>query len=160
MATQDIIKSKKFKIAAGVIGIILFGLVSFAVGVKVGLHKARFSYNWGENYERNFIGHRPGPGMPGGMFGGMMGDFEGRDFRNAHGLAGAVVSVSDNNIIIKDRDGKENTISVTDKTIIKSRRDNLKVSDLKPDDQIVVIGKPSDNGVINADLIRVFGNNQ
>jgi hypothetical protein len=81
---------------------------------------------------------------------------EGKDFRNAHGLAGTVISVTDNNIIVKDRDSKENTITVTDKTIIKRNADDLKITDLKANDQLVVMGTPNDQGVINADLIRVF----
>ena len=33
-----------------------------------------------------------------------------------------------------------------------------KISDLKVNDQIVVMGNPGDNGVVNASLIRVFNN--
>ena len=58
--------------------------------------------------------------------------------------------------VIKDRDNKENTISVNDKTIINLGRDTIKIGDLKNDENVVVIGKPGDNGVINADLVRVF----
>lgn len=155
-------KAKNLKIAAIVVGGVLIIFVSFAAGVGVGLRKARFSSDFGRNYERNFMGSRfdDGWGMMGRpeFIGGMMREFSGRDFRNANGLSGTIISISDNDIVIKDRDGKENTVAVTDKTAIKSRRDNLKPSDLKPNDQVVVIGNPSDNGVINADLIRVFNN--
>ena len=150
MNTQEIIKSKKFKIAASVVGILLIALVSFAAGVRVGLHKARFSYQWGQNYERNFAGFGRGDGgMMGGDRGGMMGgrrgggmmDFprniEGRDYRNAYGLAGTIISVTDNSLIVKDRDNKENTVTVTDKTIIKEHMNDLKITDLKANDQIV-----------------------
>jgi hypothetical protein len=71
-------------------------------------------------------------------------------------LAGSIISITDNNLVIKDRDGKENTVTVTDKTVIKSGRENLKIGDLKAGDQIVVLGNPAENGVVNADLIRVF----
>lgn len=150
-------KSKTFKIITAIVGLILIILVSFAGGVAVGLHKARFSYRWGENYERNFMG--PGSG---GMNDGMRGffrNFEGRDFRNAHGLAGTIISIADNNLVIKDKDNKESTVAVTDKTIIKSGRDNIELGGLKQNDQIVVIGNPGDNGVINASLIRIFVSN-
>ena len=143
-------------IAAIAVGGFLIVLASFVSGVVVGLKKAKFSYHFGENYERNFIG--PRPGHPGPDIGGFLRGIEGRDFRNAHGLAGSIISVTDNNLVIKDRDNKENTVAVSDKTIIKSRQDNLQLSDLKIDDQVVIIGKPADNGVINADLIRVFNN--
>lgn len=161
MNMQEAVKSKMFKVSLLATGGILVILVSFAGGVAVGLKKARFSYKFGENYERNFIGGPPAGPME--MMGpgprGMMGDFEGRGFRNAHGIAGTIISITDRNLIIKDRDGKENTIAVTDKTIIKRQRDDIKISDLKQDDQVVVMGSPGDNGVINADLIRVFANN-
>lgn len=157
-------KNKNLKISVIVVGGLLAILVIFAAGVGVGLRKARFSNDFGRNYERNFMGSRfdQGRGMMGGrvgFVGGMMREFSGRDFRNANGLAGTIISITDNNLIIKDGDNKENTVAVTDKTLIKSRRDDLKLSDLKNNDQIVVIGQPGDNGVINADLIRVFGNN-
>lgn len=160
MDINEIVKSKKFKIAVLVVGVFFVALVSFAGGVAVGFKKARFSYKFGENYERNFIG----PHMRGPM--GMMGrpgefdpDFMSRGFRNAHGIAGTIISVADNKIIIKDRDGQENTISVDDKTLIKRGRDTISVNDLKNDDQIVVMGRPGDNGTISADLVRVFDNN-
>lgn len=162
------IKSKKFKLAIGAIGALLLMLVIFAGGVAVGLRKAKFSYQWGQNYERNFIG---GPmmdgddsrgGMMGNNRGGMMNiprNIEGGGFRNAHGLAGMIISVSGNNLIVKDHDNKENTVAVTDKTIIKDRTTDLKITDLKANDQIVVMGTPNDQGVVAADLIRVFRNN-
>lgn len=160
MNIQETIKSKKFhayrqagKIAALIVGVILIALVSFAGGVVVGFTKAKFSYKWGENYERNFTG----PHMMGGPRGSLPGFME-RGFRNAHGIAGTIISVADNNIAIKDRNGQENSVTVTDKTVIKNRQQDVKIGDLKPDQQIVVMGKPGDNGTINADLIRVFDN--
>lgn len=152
--------SNKLKITIWIAGGFLIALVIFAFGLAVGFHKAKFSCNWGENYERNFMGPHPGmmdgPRGPMGMMGEKFRDFEGRDFRNAHGLAGTIISITDNNIAIKDRDNKENTVAVSDKTIIKSGRDDIKITDLKNDQQVVVMGKPGDSGVINADLIRVF----
>src|SRR5512133_1553017 len=139
MNGKEIIQSKQFRVFSAVIGISIVALVSFAGGVAVGLHKAKFSYAWGENYERNFIGNR----------GNMMGDvrnvrregeqgwgmmnrfgFDGRDFRNAHGIAGTVLSVSDTNIIINDRDNKESTVAVTEKTLFKRNGEDIKMSDI------------------------------
>lgn len=156
-------KSKSLKIALLVVGEILLIFLVFSCGIAVGLKKAKFSYNWGENYERNFMGphmadeNRPNflPQPPRGF----MNNFEGRDFRNAHGIAGKIISISENSIIVVDRDNKENTILVTDKTLIKSHRDDLKVSDLKTGDEIVVMGNPDTNGVIDASLIRIFNPN-
>jgi hypothetical protein len=161
MSTQEIMKSKKFKIAALAIGVLMVAIVSFGSGVAVGLHKARFSYKFGENYERNFIGG-PFPGPMGMMRPDpreMMRNFEGRGFRNAHGIAGTIILVADNKIVLKDRAGQENAISVGEKTLIKRGQDTISINDLKNDDRIVVMGKPGDNGTVDADLIRVLDNN-
>lgn len=48
---QEVFKSKSFKIAALVVGFAIIALLSFGGGVAVGLHKAKFSYKFGENYE-------------------------------------------------------------------------------------------------------------
>jgi hypothetical protein len=159
MNIQETMKSKKFKIAALGVGAIIIALVSFAGGVAIGFHKARFSYKFGENYERNFVGNPlQGRGMMERGPRGMVDDFGGRGMRNGHGIAGAIISVANNQIVIKDRNGQENTISVSDKTLIKRGQETISVNDLKNDEQIVVMGQPGDNGTINADLIRVFDN--
>lgn len=176
MITEELIKSKNLRLALISVGFLLVIFISFASGVAVGFRKARFSYEWGKNYERNFMGigrgsekmqnsDRPGTmigtlasSMMGGS-GGMMAipkRIEGRDFRNAHGLAGTIISIAENNLIIKDRDGKENTVAITKKTIIKDHMIDVDLADLKIDDQIVVMGKPDEEGVVKADLVRVF----
>ena len=158
---QEILKSHKFKIAAAVIGLIIIAVISFGAGVAVGFHKARFSFKFGENYERNFVGgpFQGGPGMMGDRGPRrMMRDFEGRGFRNGHGIAGNIISISNNTIVLKDRNGQENTISVSDQTLIKRGQDTITLNDLKNNDNIVVMGRPGDNGTVSADLIRVFDN--
>lgn len=156
---KEIMKSNAFKTASIVVGVILFALINFAVGFKVGSHKALFSSQWGKNYEKNFIGQRPPLGHSGSLD-SMKRDFSGRDFRNAHGIAGSIISIAEDKLIIKDRDGKENTVAVTDKTIIrKPRVEDLKIADLKVDDEVVVMGEPDESGVVLAVLIRVFDNN-
>lgn len=162
---QEILKSKSFKIATIVIGSVVVALVIFTAGVNVGFRKAKFSFKFGENYERNFMGPHlspdgpMNPNSPMGMMREKVRDFEGRGMRNGHGVAGTIISISDNSIVIKDKDEKENTIKASDKTIINRGRDTIKIGDLKNDEEIVVIGKPGDDGVINADLIRVFDKN-
>jgi len=166
MEIKKITQSKYFVAVLGVLGCFIAAAIVFAAGVHVGERRAKYSYQWGANYERNFVnGSR---GMMDGARGqngngrgpqGMMRGFEGRDFRNGHGIAGTITSVVDNSIVIKDRDGKENTIAVNEKTLIKNGQADIKIADLKNDQSIVVIGNPGDNGVVNADLIRVFENN-
>lgn len=145
-------KSRGFKAAAIVIAFILVALVSFIGGIKIGSHRALFSARWGENYARNFMGNRP----PMDRSDLMMRNFEGRDFRNAHGLSGTIISVAADKLIVKDRDGKENTVTVTDRTIIKNQANDLAIGDLKANDKVVVMGRPDDTGTVEADLIRVF----
>jgi hypothetical protein len=94
-----------------------------------------------------------------GMIKEKFNNLEGRGFRNAHGIAGTIISITENNLVIKDKDNKENTVAVDDKTIIKFGRDDVKISDLKNDQQVVVMGQPGEDGVVKADLIRVFNNN-
>lgn len=156
---KELIKSKKFKIAIITVGSFLVALIIFAAGVNVGIHKAKFSYKFGENYERNFMDPRPGMNKPKGPMGKMeegFRKFEGRDFRNAHGLSGTIISIADNNIVIKDQDEKENTVFASEKTIIKLGRETIGIQDLKNDMKVVVMGRPGDEGKINADLIRIF----
>lgn len=150
-ALKSKMKSNGFKIAGIIVGAFLVFFIGFAAGMRVGFHKIRFSNDFGRNYERNFMGPRSQGPM------GMFRDFEGKEMRNPHGLAGEIISISDSNIVIKDMDDEENTINITEKTIIKNGRDNIKISDLKSGDKIVVLGKPkNDNGTINAHLIRIF----
>jgi hypothetical protein len=159
---EKIIKSQWFIVGAIVVAFFLTALLSFAVGVKVGSRKALFSARWGENYQSNFMNSRSGMDGNKGPMGMMkegMRNFEGRDFRNPHGLAGTIIFAADNKLVIKDRDNKENTVVVKDKTIIKFGRDTIGFNDLKNDQQVVVMGNPGSDGNIGADLIRVFGAN-
>jgi len=160
-----IAKSKSLRIALIVIGETLLIFLVFAIGVAIGLKKAKFSYNFGENYERNFIGpkmrnekrdNKPGM-LPTRPPQGFMNEIEGRDFRNAHGLAGTVISISsENTIVVKDRDDKESIVAINDKTLIKSRQESLEITDLKTGDELIVMGTPNNEGIIRATLIRVF----
>jgi len=149
-------QSKELKIATIVVGIILVLVLTLAIGIRIGFLKAGYSYKWGKNYERNFVGPRPPFSHP-GSFGPMVRNFEGGDFRNGFGLVGKVISITDNKLIIEDRDGNENTVEITNKTIIKKRRsDKLSVNDIKTDNKVAVMGKPDESGVVKAILIRIF----
>ncbi len=140
------LQSKKFKIIMVAIVAIIVLLLAFKAGEFVGFKKAGFSYQWGENYQRNFGGPR----------GGMFNDFMGKDFMNAHGNAGSIIKIDANVLIIKGQKNVEQTIVVSDQTMIRRQQDILKVSDLKVDDRVTVIGSPNKEGQIEAKLIRVF----
>lgn len=143
---ESFFQSRRLQWVIGGIAAVIVLLLVFQAGVFVGLRKARFSYRWGEQYHQVFGGPR----------GGFMADLQGQDFISGHGTAGTVIKIDGNNIVIKGNDGVEKNVMVTDDTTIEKGRAMLKVSDIKVDDNVVVIGTPEDNGSIQAKLIRVF----
>lgn len=158
MTAKNIVESKYFVTAAFVCGALLIALVSFGAGVKVGLGKAFFSMHFGQNYERNFLGaDRDGgrDGRPGGMMGKMMD----RGVRSGHGVAGEILSVNGETVIIKDRDNQEVTVRLSEITIVNRGPETVASTTLVTGERIVVVGKPGDDGVIGAQLIRVFPTN-
>ena len=147
---------KKFFQNRDILKWIIVGLAGFAVlilvfgaGVKVGTMKAKYSYRWAENYHRNF-------GGPQGGFLGDLKNFPQGEFINAHGVFGSIIKIDGNTIIAKAKDDVEKTVLVSDSTIIQKGREKVKLSDLKVDEEIVIIGSPNDEGQIEAKLIRVF----
>ena len=150
MNTNNIFDSKTFKIIVlGIVCLIILAFV-FGLGVFVGTKKAEFSFNWADQYHRNF----------GGPQGGFFGEFMGTDkeLPNANGSFGQIIKIDGSILTVKDSDGDntEKTILVGDKTIIVLQRKNIKLSDLKTNDNIVVVGEPNSSGQIQADLIRVM----
>lgn len=143
-------QSKKFKIVLFVLGGLILLSLAFTAGQFVAFRKARFSYRWGENYHQNFAGPR------GGFFNDLRRNVSGRDFINPHGSFGVIISIADNVLTIKGNDNIEKTIIVSDKTIIEIGRTTAKISDLKINDNITVIGEPNEQGQIIAKFIRVF----
>ena len=150
MNTNNIFDSNTFNIIVlGIVCLIILAFV-FGLGVFVGTKKAEFSFNWADQYHRNF----------GGPQGGFFGEFMGTDkeLPNANGSFGQIIKIDGSILTVKDSDGDntEKTILVGDKTIIVLQRKNIKLSDLKTNDNIVVVGEPNSSGQIQADLIRVM----
>jgi hypothetical protein len=151
MDFNKLFQSKSFKVGLIALGTFIVLFLVFKAGVFVGYKKAQFSYRWGENYHRNFAGPR------GGFFGDFGRGFGDRgDFINAHGTFGSVIKIDGTTVIVKGRDDIEKTILVPDDAAIRRGRESIKVSALKVDDKIVVIGSPNEQGQIEAKLIRVF----
>lgn len=176
MDTNKIFESKSFRGTVIGIGVVIVALLIFTCGMFVGFKKANFSNRFAENYRRDFGDPR----------GGMMRDFAGRDLQTPHGVAGTIVKIemADDSaaetdqpnsnsslpqgkmtppapmlvatLVVKGQDNIEKTVLVTDFTQISKNRDTLKPADLKVDDKITIIGLPSDNGQIEARLIRIF----
>jgi hypothetical protein len=138
-------------IIVGLLAIVALFLV-FGLEVLVGEKKAKFSYLWAENYHRMFAG--PKAGFLGNLRMPPFPPFD--EFIEGHGTFGEIIKIEGNNLVVKGRGNVEKVIVVTEKTVIKSGREDIKFSDLKIGDMIVIIGSPNDKGQIEAKLIRVF----
>ena len=148
MSFKEIFKPAHFNKLLIVLVAMVVLIFIFTLGIFVGHEKARFSQAWGENYYRNIMG----PGRPGRF--GMM-DFDRRGFNARSGL-GQIIKIDGSSLIIKDQANIEKTILITGKTAIIKDKQNIKLSDLKVDDKVVVIGRPNDQGQIEPKFIRVL----
>jgi len=146
MELPNFFQSKFFKWLLIAIGEFILMLLIFQLGAFVGFHKAGFSHNWGDSYNRAF----------GGPKGGFLKDFEGRDLISGHGTAGTIAKIETNKLIIKDPAGIEKIINVDNNTSIKKGSADVKLTDLKIDERVVIIGSPNSDGSIQAKIIRVF----
>ena len=150
---HDILKWIIIGLAGFVVVILVFG-----VGVFVGGIKARFSYRWAESYHKNFGGPRNG------FFGDWQKiPFPPDDFIEGHGVFGEIIKINPStdpgqvsDFVIKGQGDVEKIIVINKDTVIKKNQDSIKISDLKVDDFVVVIGQPNDAGQIEAKLIRVL----
>ncbi len=150
MNTKEFFSSKGFRrMVAGLVG--LFALIlAFGLGLTVGFRKADFAYRWAENYNRNFAGPKKGFLRLGPI---------GPEFTSTHGIIGTVLKVEGDTVVIKgDTDSTEKTIVTDSSTSIRKNQDNLKLTDIKPGDHLVIIGSPTSQGQIQAKFIRVFSN--
>ena len=144
---QEIINSKAVKYTIRIVGALFALLLVFKAGEYVGIKKASFSYNWGNNYYRNFM-------VRGRM--GMNGGLRGEEFLMGHGVGGPILKNASSTLIIQDRDGAEKVVLLSEGTLIKRFRDDVPASDLKPGEWVVVLGNPNEEGQIEARLVRVL----
>jgi len=132
-----------------IIGFVVIVLI-FGAGIFVGGMKARFSYRWAESYHKNFAG--PREGFFGRQGGSLKIPFTPGDFIESRGTFGEVIKVNDSDIVIKGKDNAEKVILIGKDTIIATTKEEK----LKVGDCAVVIGSPTEEGQIQAKLIRVF----
>ncbi len=146
MDINKFFQSKGFKWT--LLGLIIFVLLlgSFATGVSIGYHKARFSYAWGDNYDRNFGGPRRG----------LFGFDPGLAFTNSHGVVGSIINISTSSLSVSGRDGIEKTVLFSSSTIVRENREEVNATDLEKGEAIMVLGAPNSQGQIQAELIRVL----
>lgn len=148
MDINKIFQSKIFQgVILGIAGLAVV-LFIFKAGMFVGERKANFSCRWSDNYHRNFGGPR----------GGFAPGFGDRDFLDANGTFGKIIKIDGQQIIVGGANNAEKVILVDEKTVIRSLRETIKISDLKVDDTVVVVGEPNNVGQIEAKLIRVMPN--
>lgn len=122
-------------------------LFVFTAGISVGEHRARFAGQFGDNFERNFMG----PKNP-EMFAVM----NRNEMPSGHGAVGEIISLKLPQIIVSGPDNLEKTVLVSTSTIIRRFQENISASELQTNDFVVVIGRPDTNGQIEAGLIRIM----
>ncbi|MGB9681270.1 MAG: hypothetical protein ACPLXL_01880 [Minisyncoccia bacterium] len=140
-----------FKKMVFFLGFLILILFVFLAGIKIGERKAHFAFDWFRAYQRNFAGPKKG-------FFPLKPDFLKDDFLNHHGIFGTILKndINSSEVVIKDKDNIEKVIKIDEKTIITRFRENIKQSDLKEGEMVMVIGRPLENGQILAKFIRVF----
>jgi preprotein translocase subunit YajC len=115
------------------IGVLLVAVIIFQFGMIIGARKSSLLE---EQKERYVDLTKPLP--------------------TAHGTAGRIVAINESTILVADEDNTEKVVVVRDETIIRSLRDDVDSTALRPGDFIVVIGTPNSRGYIQANLIRVL----
>jgi hypothetical protein len=108
--------------------------------------RARFSYQWSRSYH----------GIFGNPVRGLVGDFSGRDFISNHGVLGVVVRIDGPAVVMRNSGNTEQTVLVSDATLIRRGRKNVTRADIAPGLRIVVIGSPDADGRIAARFIRIL----
>lgn len=146
MDYNKMFRTKTFRIICWLIAGLIIFLLGFKAGLAIGFRKANFSFQWGDNYHKNF----------GGPKNGFLRNMEGADFIDSNGIFGQIIKTASSTLIIKDRGEVEKIVLISDDTTIKQSRNTLKLEDLKIDDKVVIIGEPNDVGQIEAKLIRVI----
>jgi hypothetical protein len=138
-----------FIFACGVIALLLLGFIG-----GQSFERARINHStlWRNNYRANFFndfGPRNNHGMMGGFAPMPMRSF---------GLFGTIFSIDNNKISVQGEDGVEQSIQITNNTVIRHNRDSATVNDLKSGQRVAVFGQPNNQGQIAATLIRIFDN--
>lgn len=128
---------------------VVFGGGGFYAGTKSAQGQRPGSGNLGDlNGQRQGNLQQFNGGMPGGQRGGAGGGF----------TVGEVVSSDATSITLKLQDGGSKLILISDETPI-SKSTSGSLSDIKPGEQIMVVGSSNSDGSINAQSIQL-GSNQ
>ncbi len=77
-------------------------------------------------------------------------------FKSGHGAIGMIRAIEGQKITIQSRDGKLETVLVSNDTQFDKNFKKISYSDLKINDPIVVIGSPNEDGEIDARLVGLI----
>ena len=150
MKLAEALNSKVFKgILIGLVSLVVM-LMVFRLGMVVGFQKATYSYQWGENYHTIFGGPRHG----------WLEEMNQDDFINGNGAVGSVIQVGTGTLTMRGIDNTEKSVLIGDETVIEKNHQTIGLSNIQPDDKVIIIGAPSTTGQIDAKFIRVFGINE
>lgn len=142
------LESKTFSAIILSIAVFIILLFVFGLGFFAGSKRADFSFKWAEQYHKNFGGPREGFLMP------MTNPRN--EFIDSNGTVGEIIKVDETSLVVKGRENVEKIIIVSENTTIVSQRNNIKITELKAGDNIIVMGRPNNEGQIEADFIRIM----
>lgn len=132
-------------------GIIALLLLGFIGGQTFERGRIRHFVGWQNNYERNFFGDRERTPFSMMRF-GMMGN----SFRS-HAILGTILTIDNNTLSVQDnKENIEQSIRITDATIIQNDFGRAKISDLQTGQRVAIFGRPTNAGQIEASLIRIL----
>ncbi len=126
--------------------VVLLVLGILKAGIMIGYHKARYAGNFGNNFERNFVGPR----------GGNMMFFSRETMPSGHGAVGEIISINLPRITISSPDLLEKTLLLGTSTLIRRFQQEIKMEDLKVGDRAVILGNPNESGEIEVKLMRLM----
>ena len=142
---KEFLQSAAFEKSVRILGILLIALAIFSTGIAVGYKRAEFSYQWGRNYSGNMMDPHS-----------MMAPFaHDADDVTPYGAIGSIVSVRLPEMMIKGPYEDEKIILLKPDTAIRRMHAVASTSDLVAGEQIIVIGSPDQQGIIEASLIRI-----
>lgn len=146
-------ESKNLRNLLIIICSLIGALVIFQAGILVGFHKAKFSRGLGNNYYKVFDARQMNRVMeqnqPKLLIMGM-------DVPGGHGAVGKVIQINLPTFIVAGPDNLEKVVRIKSNTAIKFSRSNGTSTDIKIDDNVVVVGTPNENAEVEAKLIRII----
>jgi len=137
--------------------------VQIIIGIVVVLAVAGASFYGGMIYgksqaQTSFAARRQG-GFPGGT--GANGQFPAQGQQGAvgrvagqGGIFGQITSIGNGVLVIKDNNGKETQVKVTDTTLIEKQA-SVKLADLATGDTVIISGSTGADGTITARSVQV-----